>query len=76
MSLDENSENSAWKTIDSAPWGKMFIAIGKTDGNEYTGGRPYVTDPWIVWKDSHDGFARWSHEWAPTHWAEIPEFEG
>lgn len=62
-----------WKTIDSCPKDRtMFVAIGVTAGNGFTGGRPYKTDPYCVWFEDGE-FCRWPHNWKPTHWLELPE---
>lgn len=38
-----------WQPIETAPVGmKMFVVIGVTKGNKFTGGRRYTTDPYCV----------------------------
>lgn len=64
---------AGWRDIESAPIGKtMFVVIGVTDGNGFTGDRPYTTDPCCVWRDEDGRFARWPHHWPPTHWMPLP----
>jgi hypothetical protein len=61
-----------WEPIETCPTDKtMFLVIGATEGNGFTFGKPYTSDPYAVWKDG-DTFARWPHHWPPTHWSRIP----
>lgn len=65
---------SQWRPIETAPIGKtMFVAIGVTNGNDFTAGRPYTTDPWCVWQMHKGTFKRWPHAFDPTHWMPLPE---
>lgn len=65
---------SGWQPIETAPVGKtIFVCIGVTEGNVFTGGAPYVTDPWCVWQPQSGVFSRWPHNWAPTHWMPVLE---
>jgi hypothetical protein len=64
-----------WKTIKLAPQNtkKMFLvqAFNVTNGPA----RNYTSDPVATW--AVDGkFPRWKHDFDPTHWCEIPEFDG
>ncbi|WP_338469046.1 DUF551 domain-containing protein [Sphingomonas sp. gentR] len=64
---------AGWRDIESVPIGKtMFVVIGVTDGNGFTGGQPYTTDPCCVWRNEDGSFARWNHHWPPTHWMPLP----
>jgi hypothetical protein len=63
-----------YQPIESAPIGEtIFVAIGVTQGNGFTGGKPYVTDPFCVWQEIPGVFTRWPHSWPPTHWCELPD---
>jgi len=63
-----------YQTIETAPIGKtMFVAIGVTEGNGFTGDKPYTTDPYCVRQEQEGIFSRWPHNWGPTHWAPLPE---
>jgi|694.fasta_scaffold80050_6 hypothetical protein len=67
-----------WLPIETAPKVgkpyKMFGLIAK-DVVVSSGGVPYTTDPYYVWRDNHGCFARWPHEFPPTHWHPMPEFD-
>ena len=69
-----------WKNIEECQPPEpptMFIARAiLAEGNPHTGnGRAYNSDCYCVWKDK-EGFARWPHSFPPTHWCNIPEFDG
>lgn len=53
---------------------KMFLAIAK-DVVPFDGynGAPYTTDPYCVWWEGNDQYARWPHQFPPTHFMLIPE---
>lgn len=34
----------------------------------------YTSDPWCVWKEG-DCFARWPHQFPPTHFLMLPKLE-
>lgn len=70
-----SSPNVGWQPIDTAPSGEttMFLVIGITQGNVFTGGRPYTTDTYCVWQNSKGEFSRWPHNWPPTHWMPLPQ---
>lgn len=38
-------------------------------------GGTYNTDPYCVWREGK-GFARWPHEFDPTHWMPLPAAPG
>jgi len=63
-----------WNPIETAPQNtkKMFVvrAFNITHGPA----RNYTSDPVVTWADNGK-FTRWRHEFAPTHWCELPEFE-
>lgn len=62
-----------WQSIETAPEGRtMFVVRAFEVRNGHTGGRPYTSDPWCVWQDEPGKFARWPHNFAPTHWAPLP----
>lgn len=63
-----------WKPIAELPKDMgltMFVAISITP--------EYISDPWCVWKDDHTelrddvkmGFARWPHDFPPTHFIDL-----
>ena len=58
-----------WRPIGTAPRGtkRMFVVIGIN----VLAGR-YKTDPYCVWRDAEEGFARWPHHFPPTHWLPLP----
>jgi len=67
-------QNIRWNSINSAPQNtkEMFIvrAFNATQGLN----RSYTSDPVATW--AVDGeFPRWKHDFAPTHWCELPVFE-
>ena len=64
---------SEWRDdMENAPRdGTMFVVIGVTKGNGFTGGRPYTSDPWVVWSGEDGTFHRWPHNWPPTHWSPL-----
>lgn len=67
------AKDGGWLPIETAPVGrKMFVVIGVTSGNGFTGGRPYTTDPYCVWQPEKGEFSRWPHNWPPTHWQPLP----
>jgi len=58
-----------WLPIESAPTHpdkKCFLVIGVWPDKNYT------TDPWCVFRDADNGFARWPHNRLPTHWQPLP----
>lgn len=60
-----------WRDIESAPIGReMFVVRGFSVEGVASG--LYTTDPYCVWRDG-DTFARWPHQFPPTHWMPIPE---
>jgi len=64
-----------WRSIESAPKNtkKMFVvqAFNVTEGFV----RNYTSDPVVTWAVNGE-FPRWKHEFAPTHWFELPDFNG
>lgn len=55
-----------WRDIASAPTDRRnFLVIG------YREDLNYWTDPWSVFRDADGGFARWPHDFPPTHWMPI-----
>ena len=62
-----------WQPIETAPIGEtLFVVIGVTKGNGFTGDKPYTTDPFCVWQEKPGEFRRWPHRWMPTHWMPLP----
>jgi hypothetical protein len=63
-----------WQPIDTAPRGtrEMFVVRAFDVCNGFTGERRYTSDPYCVWRDDKDDFARWPHNFAPTHWLPLP----
>lgn len=61
-----------WQPIETAPQGReMFVVKAFNVSNGFTGGKPYTSDPWCVWHDEPGKFARWPHNFAPTHWMKL-----
>ena len=62
-----------WQPIETAPKDtrEMFVVRAFFVRNGFTGGIEYTSDPWCVWWDG-DGFARWPHNFPPTHWTSLP----
>ena len=61
-----------WRTIETAPKDRtVVVLIGVTEGNGFTGGRPYRSDPWCGWFSDGE-WQRWPHPWPPTHWMPLP----
>lgn len=65
---------SKWQPIETAPAGtkEMFVVQAFRVRNCFTGGQEYTSDPWCVWREQTGGFARWPHNFPPTHWAPLP----
>ena len=65
-----------WLPIETAPnecEGRgMFVVRAFDVQNGFTGGFPYTSDPWCVWRCLDGGFARWPHNFPPTHWMPLP----
>lgn len=69
-----------WQPIDTLPvkqllaTREMFIVRGF--GVEGVSIMPYTTDAYAVWLESdcgcHSKFARWKHNFQPTHWMPLP----
>jgi hypothetical protein len=62
--------DEAWQPIETAPNAEqrdMFVvrAFNVSRWN-------YTSDAYCVWRDIHGGFARWPHQFAPTHWMPLP----
>ena len=54
---------------------KMFVVIAINVSNGFTGGKPYTTDPYCVWYEKDGSFARWPHNFNPTHCYFLPEIK-
>lgn len=66
-------QDGVWLPIDSAPYTKeMFVVKAFNVVNGFTGGLPYTSDPWCVWLEKDGSFARWPHNFKPTHWLKLP----
>jgi hypothetical protein len=62
---------SQWQDIATAPKDgtrEMFVVKAFNVCNGFTGGKPYTSDPWCVWRESDGSFSRWPHHFPPTHW--------
>jgi hypothetical protein len=62
---------SQWQDIATAPKDgtrEMFVVKAFNVSNGFTGGKPYTSDPWCVWRESDGSFSRWPHHFQPTHW--------
>ena len=71
MEQEDGSVNE-WQPIETAPKDRtMVVLIGVTEGNGFTGGRPYRSDPWCGWFSDGE-WQRWPHPWPPTHWMPLP----
>jgi hypothetical protein len=71
LSVPVPAQPQGWKSIDTAPKDgtrEMFVVKAFGVSNGFTGGKPYTSDPWCVWRESDGSFARWPHHFAPTHW--------
>jgi hypothetical protein len=57
----------SWQDIATCPRGDrrvvLLISVNGPNG--------YITDPWTGWMNSDGTFARWPHEFPPTHWRAI-----
>lgn len=60
---------SEWQPIESAPKGRRKVIALVSNA----GPNGYVTDPWTGWVEEDGSFARWPHQFPPTHWLELPE---
>lgn len=65
-----------WEPISTAPkeWKpfEMFVVIGINV--KLSTSRPYTTDPYCVWRNLDESFARWPHPFEPTHWCPLPSY--
>jgi len=63
-----------WQPIKTAPKeGKtMFVVRGFNVTNINSHVRNYTTDPYCVWPEKDGGWARWPHNFPPTHWMPLP----
>lgn len=58
--------DSSWKEIKDAPQNQQILI-------RFYGSR-YVSDVYHSWWDSHQNkWAKWPHNFGPTHWIDIPE---
>ena len=67
-----------WLPIESAPKDrKMFAVIAKNVNvrPDKMDGVYYTTDPYYVFWNEKEGFVRWPHSFATTHWHPMPEFQ-
>jgi hypothetical protein len=65
------SSMAQWQDIATAPKDgtrEMFVVKAFNVCNGFTGGKPYTSDPWCVWRESDGSFSRWPHHFPPTHW--------
>lgn len=66
---------TGWRDIESDPppdGGEMFVAIKLVEGDSFSNGKLYTTDPRLVWY-SGGSLVRWPHNDPPTHWMFIPK---
>jgi len=65
-----------WEPISTAPkeWKpfEMFVVIGINV--KLSTSPPYTTDPYCVWRNLDESFARWPHSFEPTHWCPLPSY--
>lgn len=58
-----------WRDIRSAPDRALIVA--KAINITLPSGQKYTSDPWVVWRQ--DGsYARWPHDFQPTHFIPLP----
>ena len=66
-----------WLPINTAPSGRepwrMFTVIAINVKPTETS-PPYTSDPYCVWREKDGSFARWPHNYPPTHWAPVPDY--
>lgn len=64
---------SEWKPIGTAPQNtkKMFVVCAFNVYNNSV--KNYTSDPVTTWAEN-GSFPRWKHDFPPTHWTELPEF--
>lgn len=51
----------------------MFLARAIDVCNGFTDGKPYTTDYYCVWAEPAGTFARWNHNFPPTHFRPLPD---
>lgn len=71
----KQQDGEGWLPIESVRHNEadnMFVVIGIDVCNGSTGGRKYTTDPCCVWLEPNGSFARWGHNFPPTHWMPLP----
>jgi hypothetical protein len=64
-----------WMPIGSAPpdGKEMFVVIACGVKPFPNSRSTYTSDPWCVWRDKDGSYARWPHDFNPTHWMPLPE---
>jgi hypothetical protein len=65
---------AGWLPIEAAPRAttEMFV-VRAFNVSRSPGTTPYTSDPYCVWHSAHEGFIRWPHKFAPTHYLPLPE---
>lgn len=62
-----------WQPIETAPNGENKTMFVVKAFNVKTNGLEYTSDPWCVWRNKDGSFARWPHNFEPTHWMPLPD---
>lgn len=65
--------NVQWKPIEEAPVSRKMIVVKAINTENSPSTFPYTTDPYCVWQEQKGHFVRWPHDFAPTHYCELPE---
>lgn len=63
-----------WQPIETAPKDgrEMFVVRAFDVDPNGRGIQKYTTDAYCVWREG-DKFARWPHNFPPTHWVALPK---
>lgn len=71
--LEGARKEQGWLPIEKAPTGKeMFVVRAFNVCVESSGVKMYTTDPYAVWRQEDGSFARWPHNFPPTHFCRLP----
>jgi len=73
-STPKHGEAAGWQPIETAPKDdrRMFVVQGFNVPPTPQSIAGYTTDPYCVWRADDGSFARWPHQFPPTHWMPLP----
>lgn len=62
-----------WLPIETAPQKSKRMFVVKAFNQKTSTGHSHNSDPYCVWRNDDGSFARWPHDFKPTHWLPLPE---